>query len=97
MLMKKLAAAAALTLALGAMPAFAQDSSVAGEGTKGSVSANLGIDISQAGTTDESRAAFWQGMSAADRDMVMKNCSDEGKKTSFTSDESAFCNAGTRH
>jgi Spy/CpxP family protein refolding chaperone len=101
MYVKRLAAAAAFTLALAAVPAFAQDSSepatAANPGSPGSEMSNLGIDISKAGTTAESRTQFWASMNEADRATATQACADEARKTSFTSDESAFCEAGMRH
>jgi hypothetical protein len=74
MITAKTLAAATLALGLLAAPAMAAETNVdtqatgsvstGNEGTAASSSLNLGVDISGAGATAESRAAFFQGLSA---------------------------------
>jgi hypothetical protein len=98
-------AAAAVALAMSAMPAMAQDagmghdSSPVGEGEviSPTLSPNLGIDLSAAGETDETRMAFYNAMPPADQQSIKERCEDEALKTSFTSAETAFCGVTQTH
>jgi hypothetical protein len=58
-----------------------------------SSSLNLGIDISGAGATTESRVAFFKTLSPQDQQMVTTRCGDANTAKAFTTEEVEFCKA----
>jgi hypothetical protein len=85
-----LLAAAALVAAVAVSPALAVENSTQDQT---SAHSNLGIDLSSAGATDETRLAFFTSMSDTDQTSVRAKCDDKAMQQSFTADETAFCSA----
>lgn len=69
-----LAAVAALSIAFSA-PAFADDKEVQELGAFTSMEM-LGVDVAEAGTTNETRLAFWNKMPADQQVSVKQKCSE---------------------
>lgn len=101
-------AAATLALGLLAAPALAAEAttpnvnvdtkatgsvSTGNEGTAASSSLNLGVDISGAGTTTESRVAFFKALKPEDQQMITSRCGDANTTNAFTTEEVEFCKA----
>lgn len=88
-----LAAIAALSISLLA-PAFADDKQAQELGAFTSMEM-LGIDVDQAGTTDEQRLAFWNKMPADQQASVKQKCSEAlNNKAAGLAEDSAisqFC------
>jgi hypothetical protein len=60
-----------------------------------SLSANLGIDISRAGDTSESREAFIAELNATDLATLQSHCANQTAMPTLTADEKAICEAAT--
>ena len=91
-------AAIAVAFSLSAFPAFAEEGGTAGEAasgpaTSGAAQQSLGMDIAPAGTTMESRTAFWATMTPENQTMVTERCreTDTDNARNRTAEETAFC------
>ena len=92
-MIKQAMAALAVTVALTAAPLSV---SFAAEATGNSGPVNsmaLGVDISGAGKTDQSRKAFWAKMKPEEQAMVTDKCKNtsEQDRKSWSPDQTDFC------
>jgi hypothetical protein len=86
-MMKATLAAFAITFALTA-GAFAAEDTNGSHGDK--ANRLFGMDASKAGTTDETRKAFWDSMKPEDQAMVMDKCKTTDRM-SWSPQETDFC------
>jgi opacity protein-like surface antigen len=89
-MIKNIATAAALALALSTGAAMAAQSDQGPVKAPGSAG-NLGVDISGAGTTTETRMAFWGKMTTDDQATVRTKCQDQSAQRTLKPEERDFC------